>query len=143
MGNENSGRTEKPIDKEELRKLVGMGCTDAEIAAWFGVGTATISRRKLDSEYAGIFQTAKLHVNIAIRRAQVKSALAGNTSMLIWLGKQFLKQSDKMDLTQRKPIEEWTEEELKNAIREQGGDPDAIIAAATSGNGASEATMRH
>jgi hypothetical protein len=29
-----------------------------------------------------------------LRRAQLKSALEGNTSMMIWLGKNILKQSD-------------------------------------------------
>jgi len=34
-----------------------------------------------------------------LKRKQVEVALAGNTTMLIWLGKQYLDQSDKVDNT--------------------------------------------
>ena len=35
----------------------------------------------------------------SLRRAQIKSALSCNASMLIWLGKQYLNQKDSKDIT--------------------------------------------
>ena len=40
------------IDLNELEKLSGLQCTDEEIAAWFGVSTRTIERRRLEPEFA-------------------------------------------------------------------------------------------
>ena len=39
-------RPEANIDLEELEKLCVMQCTDEEIAAFFGVSTRTIERRR-------------------------------------------------------------------------------------------------
>ena len=33
----------------------------------------------------------------SLRRAQIRSALSGNSTMLVWLGKQYLGQSDRPD----------------------------------------------
>lgn len=129
---DNAGAPAKEIDKEQFRKLVAMGCTIDEIAAWFNVSTKTIHRRKTeDPEYEDIFKNAKLRMHASLRGWQLRAAEKGNAAMLIWLGKIHLKQKDSIDMTVRKPIEEWTEEELKNAIRDAGGNPDEIIAGAS------------
>ena len=39
-------RPKVKIDLAELEKLCGLQCTDAEIAAFFGVSTRTIVRRR-------------------------------------------------------------------------------------------------
>ena len=39
-------RPEAKIDLAELEKLCGMQCTDEEVAAFFGVSTRTIERRR-------------------------------------------------------------------------------------------------
>ena len=43
---------------------------------------------------------------------QWKAAERGNTSMLIWLGKQILGQSDKQEISMSKPIDEIDFSEL-------------------------------
>lgn len=132
-GNENSGRKEKHIDKEQLQKLLAMGCTQEEIAAFFNVSPGLISQRKADPEYAEIFATSKLKMHVSIRQWQFDAARKGNSALLIWLGKTMLGQKDQLNVYNHKPISEWTEEELRNAIVERGGNPDAIIAGALAG----------
>lgn len=132
-GNENSGRDALEIDKVQLGKLVSMGCTLEEIAAFFGVSVSTIMRRKQEPDYYEIFATSKLKMHVSLRQWQLDAARKGNSAMLIWLGKTMLGQKDQLNVYNHKPLSEWTEEELRNAIIERGGNPDAIIAGALAG----------
>ena len=47
-------RPESKIDPVELEKLCGMQCTDEEIAAFFGVCTRTIVRRRLVPKFRDV-----------------------------------------------------------------------------------------
>ena len=42
---------------------------------------------------------------LALRKKQFDIAMQGNVQMLIWLGKQYLEQSDKQELQNVRPIE--------------------------------------
>jgi len=83
-------RPTKDIDPEQVRKLAAIGCTNVEIASVLGCSHDTIERRFLDEVNAGR-QAGKM----SIRRKQYETAMSGNVTMLIWLGKQMLDQSDK------------------------------------------------
>lgn len=133
------GRPKKNLTPNELEKLVSMGCTDEEIAAWFGVCVRTIERKRKEPEYAEIFDSARAVTRISLRRAQLQAALAGNTTMLVWLGKIMLGQKDNLSVTHVKPVSEWTLEELCDAIRQLGGDPDTLAERAGGGTGAAAA----
>jgi hypothetical protein len=47
-----AGRKLVKIDLEQLEKLCGLQCTDAEIAAWFHVSTRTIENRRKHRTFA-------------------------------------------------------------------------------------------
>lgn len=49
--------------------------------------------------FAESFKTFSADGRISIRRAQFQSANKGNTSMLIWLGKQYLGQKEQQEIT--------------------------------------------
>src|SRR6185312_2885305 len=83
-----------PIDLAELEKLCAMNCTDDELAAWFGVNTRTIERKRKQPAFAEVMERGKAKGRISVRRAQMKLAEAGNATMCIWLGKQLLGQRD-------------------------------------------------
>lgn len=85
------GRPLADIDADVVRDLAGLGCSQSEIAAFFGVGQATISRR-----FGSIFQLGRSEFKIFIRRNQAKRAAAGSDAMLIHLGKSALGQRDKL-----------------------------------------------
>src|SRR5690348_16795643 len=82
------------IDLAELEKLCVLQCTDVEIAAWFGVTTRTIERRRKAKEFAEIMDRGKAKGRISVRRQQMKLLESGNATMGVWLGKQLLGQTD-------------------------------------------------
>ena len=84
------------IDLAELEKLAAMQCTDEEIAAWFGVNIRTIERKKKTPAFADTIHRGKAKGKISLRRSQLKLVDQGNPAMAIWLGKQYLGQTDEV-----------------------------------------------
>ena len=84
------------IDLPQLEKLCSLQCTDEEIAAWFNVSTRTIERRRKRLKFAEVMEKGKARGRISIRRAQMKMLENGNATMGVWLGKQYLGQTDEM-----------------------------------------------
>jgi hypothetical protein len=89
------GTTAK-IDMAELERLSAMQCTDEEVAAWFGVTTRTIERRRKNAKFAEVMNRGKAKGRISVRRAQLKLLEAGNATMGVWLGKNILGQVDEV-----------------------------------------------
>lgn len=78
-------------------------CTGEEIAGVMGVDYDTLNRIMKDKygvTIAEYLRNVNCKGNMSLRRAQWKSAEAGNVSMQIWLGKQWLGQSDNVVITQ-------------------------------------------
>ncbi len=73
-----------------------MQCTDEEIAHWFSVTTKTIERRRKEPEFAEVMERGKAKGRISLRRQQLKLLEAGNATMGVWLGKQYLGQTDEI-----------------------------------------------
>ena len=82
-------RPKKEIDEELLLKLAQMHCTMQEMVDIIGVSEDTLKRR-----YAGIIAKGKSQGKMRLRRKQIEVAMSGNHTMLIWLGKNMLGQSD-------------------------------------------------
>lgn len=91
-------RPRKEIDRAETEKLMAIQCTEQEIAGWFGVSIDTINRRCKEwgfNSFADMYKMYSKDGKISLRRAQYQAAVVkGNVAMLIWLGKQYLGQSD-------------------------------------------------
>jgi len=90
----------KVVDWEEFDKLCGIQCTLPEIAAWFNVSEDTIERiviREKHCKFAEYFNQKRSRGKIPLRRRQYQAAMDGNTALLIWLGKQYLGQSEKIE----------------------------------------------
>ena len=88
------GRKPKPIDPDQVKKLASIGLSNAEIGAVIDCSPDTIERR-----FKGMMKAGREHRNASVRRKQFEVAIAGNPTMLIWLGKQYLGQSDKIGLS--------------------------------------------
>jgi len=97
-------RPKAEIDAEEVKKLAGLMCTVEEIAAWFDVDKSTISRR-FTTEIAKGREIGK----ISLRRSQFQAVRKGNVTMMIWLGKQYLNQSEKVEVSNELIIKEELE----------------------------------
>src|ERR1017187_5707897 len=83
-------RPEAKIDLAELEKLCGMQCTDEEIAAFFGVSTRTIDRRRKVRNFREIMDNAKAKGRVSVRRSLFKLAANGNVAAAIFLSKNLL-----------------------------------------------------
>lgn len=95
------GRPIKEIDSTEFEKLCALQCTEVEIAGWFSVSVDTIERwckREYKMTFAEIYRQKRQKGAISLRRLQWQSAEKGNVVMQIFLGKQYLGQSDKMEI---------------------------------------------
>lgn len=93
------GENKTVIPPDEVAKLAQLHASTEEIAAFFGVPVQTITYN-----FGDIITKAKAETKIALRRSQIKLALDGNCTMLIWLGKQYLNQSDKIVEAKEEPI---------------------------------------
>ena len=85
-----SGRKAVNIDVAELEKLCALQCTDQEIAAWFGVSTRTIERRRKKAEIRDVMERGKAKGRVSLRRSLWRLANAGNPAANIFLAKNLL-----------------------------------------------------
>lgn len=83
-------RPRKEIDLQLLEKLSAINCSYEEMAAMLDVDESTLSRN-----YAQVIKKGRDKGKTSLKRKQWEVAMSGNVSMLIWLGKQLLGQSDK------------------------------------------------
>ena len=84
-----TGAPRKELDPEAVFKLARLGANNCEIAEFFNVSEGLIRKR-----YADVVRSGRTNMKLRLRQAQMREALAGNVTMLIWLGKQTLNQSD-------------------------------------------------
>lgn len=92
-----AGRPKIIIDWVDFNKLCGLQCTLKEIAAWFGCSEDTIERRVEEEKlmnFAEYFGQKREKGIISLRRLQWISAENGSITMQIFLGKNYLSQSD-------------------------------------------------
>ena len=89
------------IDTNEVEKLAGYGCTNIEIADFFGCSSDLIEK-----SYSEFLRKGRANLKKRLRKAQLDTALSGNSTMLIWLGKQMLGQVDKQEIEPIRPIDE-------------------------------------
>jgi hypothetical protein len=100
------GITKKVVFDEDVFKLAAMGCTDSEIARWFGIEEST-----LKYNFSEIIAKGREQLKQSLRRAQIRLAMSGNATMLIWLGKNILGQSDNpVDSEANAPLP-WSDDE--------------------------------
>ena len=90
------GRPKTEIDYLTVRRLAQVQCTQEMIASALGIGLRTLER---DEEFRRVYFEAKEDGKAAILAMQYKVALNGNADMLKWLGKQHMRQADKVDST--------------------------------------------
>lgn len=87
------GRPKKVIDYETVEKLAMIQCTQDEIASFLDISVRTLQR---DEEFCRLYKKGMDNGKISLRRKQFKIA-DKNPSMAIFLGKQYLGQTDKVD----------------------------------------------
>ncbi len=87
----------KPLNAEQLTVLAGMQCTYEEIAAVFGIKKRQfINRIEADPALKEAIEEGWANGRASVRREQFKLLQAGNATMAVWLGKQYLGQRDQI-----------------------------------------------
>ncbi len=95
-------------DWGHIEKLCSLMATEKEIAGFLDVSVDTLSWRIKETygqTFAEYFEQKKIGAQIALRRAQWQSAMNGNVTMQIWLGKQYLGQSNKIEVPIENPAQ--------------------------------------
>jgi len=119
------GRLQLPVPPDEVELMASIGCTDREISTYFGLAETTMR-----SNFSDYLINGRQQLKTSLRRAQLQTALAGNATLLIWLGKQILgQQENPTDTEERRPLP-WTDdfddnvtevEDVENNNEEQNG----------------------
>lgn len=94
------GRPRIEIDEEQFKGLCSIQCTLEEISSWFKCSEDTIERwckRELKMSFAEAYKRYSVGGKISLRRYQMKMA-EHNATMAIWLGKQYLGQTEKQEV---------------------------------------------
>lgn len=110
--NKKMGRPKKEIDYETVEKLAALFCTQDEIAAFLNLDVKTLQR---DVEFGVFYKKGQEKGKCSLRRHQYECAKKGNSAMLIWLGKQYLGQSEKMAIVNSN----IGDDELTKSIKEK------------------------
>lgn len=111
-----AGRPQKDFDKKDFENLCGLMCTQSEICTFFNTTDKTLvkwCKRTYKMDFSECFKRFSGKGKISLRRKQFEVAMRGNTPMLIWLGKQYLGQTDKVENTNVNISEEVQEEFTK------------------------------
>lgn len=93
---EGGGRPRFVIDYDSVEKLASLQCTQTEIASYLGCSVDTL---QADEKFSGIYKAGMDKGRMSLRRHQWRALEEGNSTMLVWLGKQYLGQRDKNELT--------------------------------------------
>jgi hypothetical protein len=89
------GRPPAVIDLVTVERAASIGCPVEEIAALLGIGRRTLyDHIERDPAVADALEKGRGTGRATIRRMQWEKAQAGDTSMLIWLGKILCGQRD-------------------------------------------------
>ena len=83
------GENKKIIDPKEVRKLASIGMKNSEIAEFFEIDDST-----LGYNFKQELTKGRHDLKTSLRQAQIRLALSGNATLLIWLGKNILGQSE-------------------------------------------------
>lgn len=99
------GRNKTVIPEEQVLELARLHCTNKEIADFFSVPMTTLT-----DNFRDILTKGRLETKQRLRSAQLKLALNGDRTLLIWLGKNILGQSESPINTDSNQVLPWNTE---------------------------------
>ena len=98
------------VPPDQVEELAGIGCSNKEIAAFYGVKDTALTRN-----FAEQLTKGREGMKQRLRKAQLTLALTGNATMLIWLGKNILGQTDTPQSVDSDVLP-WSDEEEKEEL---------------------------
>jgi hypothetical protein len=88
------------VDWEKVISMCAIQCTGEEIAGVLGIDYDTLQRackRENNMLFADYMAQKRSGGRMSLRRKQYSTAMDGNPTMLVWLGKNWLGQTDKIE----------------------------------------------
>ena len=101
------GRPKKVIDQRQFESMCGYQCTLEEICGILGVTDVTLNtwcKETYGTTFSEVFKEKRSLGRMSLRRTQFKLA-EKNATMAIFLGKQYLGQTDHVEVVDNTPIE--------------------------------------
>lgn len=96
-------QNEVELNWEQIKAMCQILCTNEEIARVMGCDADTLcnqAKRKFGMTFQEFSKKHRTEGKASLRRAQYKAAVEDkNPTMLVWMGKQHLEQTDKSDKT--------------------------------------------
>jgi len=112
------GRNNIIVPPEEVEDLAAIGCTDTDIARWFGIDDSTL--RYNFTEY---LVKGRENLKISLRRAMLKNACVNlNAAVQIFLAKNMLGMSDNGMNTDNSKVLPFTDDDDEKPTPEQLAD---------------------
>jgi hypothetical protein len=99
------GRQRVIVPPDEVEHLASLGCTNKEIAEYFAVDDSTLARN-----FAVELTKGRHNLRTRLRQAQLRVALEGNPTMLIFLGKCLLGQNESGMSDSNQPLP-WSDDD--------------------------------
>lgn len=96
------GRPKKVLTEDAIKLIENMArimCTEEEIADVLGCSRDLFYTKENENLFRQAIEKGRATGKQSLRRKQYEVAMKGNSSMLIWLGKQWLNQTDKVEQT--------------------------------------------
>lgn len=90
------------IPPDEVFKLGALGCTDKEIATWYGISVHTLTYN-----FSDYLAKSREEMKQRLRQAMWKNAWAGNAALQIFMAKNYLGMSDNPVNTDDQQILPW------------------------------------
>lgn len=112
-------RPHKELSQKDFEQLCGLQCTKEEICAWFDVTDKTLEgwcKRTYHKGFSEIFAEKRGLGKISLRRMQWRLA-ERNSSMAIFLGKNFLDQKDQVSVGMNVNMDD---DPITKALKESG-----------------------
>lgn len=83
------GRPKLELDEDQIIKLAAINCSLAEMAAVLNCDVKTLTSR-----FSQVIEKGRETGKMSLKRKQYELAMSGNVTMLIWLGKIMMGQTD-------------------------------------------------
>jgi len=115
-----AGRPPKPLDWKLVGQLNVIHCTIEEICACVHVDKVTLysrCKKDLGVDYSTYAAEKRGEGKASLRRVQLQAAMAGDKTMLVWLGKNLLGQEDRKKHEVDLKVGQWSDSKVREEAR--------------------------
>ena len=102
---DNKGKKYKVHDRDVIKRLAAIMCSYEEIGGIIGMTEEGVKKR-----FKKVIDAGRAQGKESLRKAQFTRALDGDTRMQVWLGKNYLNQSDQPNANDNTQVLPWEED---------------------------------